>query len=122
MRGGQDAGVETVEDAAWLLAHLQAVVTASPTVWAGNGMTLLQLIALHFISALAPVTLTDLAQALGTRSPATSAMIDRLTHTGLVHRTQDSQDRRRVMLSITAAAQPIIGATAAPCQLCRCSG
>ncbi|MGH3854118.1 MAG: MarR family transcriptional regulator [Pseudonocardiaceae bacterium] len=48
------------------------------------GMTLLQLSALHLISALAPVTLTDLAQAMGTRTPATSAMVDRLTRAGLV--------------------------------------
>lgn len=39
--------------------------------------------------ALAPVTLIDLARALGTKSPATSAMVDRLTHAGLVRRTLD---------------------------------
>ncbi len=74
-------------------------------------MTLLQLTALHLISALAPVTLTDLAQALGTRLPATSAMVDRLTHAGLVCRTPDPQDHRRVQLTLTADAQPIVGDT-----------
>jgi hypothetical protein len=59
--------VVTAQDIDWLVAHLQTVVAASPVVWAGRGMTLLQLTALHLISALAPVTLTDLAQALGTR-------------------------------------------------------
>jgi DNA-binding IclR family transcriptional regulator len=48
-------------------------------------MTLPQLTVLHLINAPAPVTLTELAQALGTKPPATSAMVDRLTHAGLVH-------------------------------------
>lgn len=69
------------------------VVAASSAVWAGRGLTLLQLTALHLIGALAPVTLIDLAQALGTKSPATSAMVDRLTRTGLVRRTLDPRDR-----------------------------
>jgi hypothetical protein len=50
------AGVVTTEDVDWLVGRLQAMVTASPAVWAGRGMTLLQLIVLHFISALAPAT------------------------------------------------------------------
>src|SRR4051794_2444275 len=77
----------TARDIDWLVTHLRAVVIASPAVWAGRGMTLPQLTALHLIGALAPVSLTELAQALGTRPPATSAMVDRLTHTGLVCRT-----------------------------------
>ncbi|MGA9311643.1 MAG: MarR family transcriptional regulator [Pseudonocardiaceae bacterium] len=64
---------------------------------------------LHLISALAPVTLTDLADILGTRPPATSAMVDRLVHAGLVCSTPDSQDRRRVQLTVTADAERIIG-------------
>jgi DNA-binding MarR family transcriptional regulator len=107
---GHNAGVATAEDVDWLVAHLRTVVVASPAVWAGRGMTLSQLTALHLISALAPVTLTNLAQALGTRPPATSAMVDRLTHAGLVCSTRDPQDRRRVQLTPTAA-EPIVGDT-----------
>jgi len=69
------ASVVTAEDVAWLVGRLQAMVTATPAVWAGRGMTLLQLIALHFISALAPATPTDLAHALDIKLPAASAMI-----------------------------------------------
>jgi len=108
---GHNAGVATADDVDWLVAHLRAVVVASPAVWAGRGMTLLQLSALHFISALAPVTVTNLAQALGTRPAATSAMIDRLTYAGLVCRTPDPRDRRRVQLTLTADAEPIVGDT-----------
>jgi DNA-binding MarR family transcriptional regulator len=74
-------------------------------------MTLPQLTVLHLISALAPVTLTELAQALGTKPPATSAMVDRLAHAGLVHRTPDPHDHRRIQLTVTAAAQHIVGDT-----------
>jgi MarR family transcriptional regulator, transcriptional regulator for hemolysin len=99
----------TAEDIDWLVAHLRVVVSASPAVWAGRGMTLLQLTALHFISALAPITVTDLAQALGTRPSATSAMVDRLTRIGLVCRMPDPQNRRRVRLTLTADAESIVG-------------
>jgi DNA-binding MarR family transcriptional regulator len=109
--GGHHARVITAQDIDWLVAHLRAVVMASPTVWAGRGMTLLQLIALHLIGALAPVSLTELAQVLGTRLPATSAMVDRLTHTGLVRRTRDPCNRRRIELTLTADAQQIISDT-----------
>jgi DNA-binding MarR family transcriptional regulator len=105
------AGAVTTEDVDWLIARLRAMVTASSAVWAGRGMTLLQLIALQFISALAPVTVSGLAQVLGTRPPATSAMVDRLARAGLVHRLPDPHDRRRVHLTITSAAQPIVGDT-----------
>jgi DNA-binding MarR family transcriptional regulator len=99
----------TEEDVRWLVAHLRVVVATSSAVWAGRGMTLLQLTVLHFISALSPLTLTDLAKVLGTNPPATSAIVDRLINAGLVSRTPDPQDRRRVRLSPTAAAEPIIG-------------
>ncbi|MGH3918331.1 MAG: MarR family winged helix-turn-helix transcriptional regulator [Pseudonocardiaceae bacterium] len=109
--GSHHARVVTAQDIDWLVAHLRAVVIASPAVWAGRGMTLVQLTALHLIGALAPVSLTELAQALGTRPPATSAMVDRLTHAGLVCRTPDPHNRRRVKLTLTATAQQIIGDT-----------
>lgn len=108
---GRDARAVTAEDIDWLVAHLRVVVVASPAVWAGRGMTLLQLTALHLISALAPLTLTDLARAMGTRPSTTSAMVDRLTRAGLVCRTPDPHNRRRVQLTLTAAAGPIVGDT-----------
>jgi DNA-binding MarR family transcriptional regulator len=108
---GHNGGVVTAEDVDWLVARLRAVVAASSAVWAARGMTLLQLTALHLISALAPVSLTDLAQALGTRPPATSAMVDRLSQAGLVCRTSDPQDHRRVQLTVTADTERILGDT-----------
>ena len=105
------AAAVSTEDIDWLIARLRSMVTASSAVWAGRGMTLLQLIALQFISVLAPVTVSGLAQVLGTRPPATSAMVDRLARAGLVRRLPDPHDRRRVQVTITSAAQPIVGDT-----------
>jgi DNA-binding MarR family transcriptional regulator len=97
------------DDARWLAEHLRRVVSGRPAAWASNEMTLTQLLALHFISAQAPVTLVTLSEALGTRPPATSAMVDRLTRAGLVRRTPDSRDRRRVLLAVTGQAVAMIG-------------
>lgn len=94
----------STDEVTWLVSHLQAVVAASPAAWAGKGMTLLQLTALHLISAQEPVTLTDLAQDLGTGLPATSAMVKRLTCIGLVCSAPDPQNRRCIQLTITARA------------------
>jgi DNA-binding MarR family transcriptional regulator len=107
--GGHTTPVGSAEEIAWLVTHLQTVVAASPAAWAGRGMTLLQLTALHIISAQAPVTLINLAHALGTGSPAASAMVDRLIRTGLVSRAPDPKDRRRVELTITDHAKTMIG-------------
>lgn len=106
-----DNGAVTAADVDWLVDHLRAVAVANPTVWAGRGITLVQLTALHVIGALAPIGLTDLAQALGTKPPATSAMVDRLIDAGLVCRTPDPADRRRIRLSPTTDAQAIVGGT-----------
>ncbi len=110
--GGQLTEVVQAQDVDWLLTHLRDVVaTSPPAVWAGRGMTLPQLTTMHLISALEPVSLTDLARALGTRPPATSAMVDRLADAGMVCRTQDPANRRRVKLTLTDAAKQIIGDT-----------
>jgi DNA-binding MarR family transcriptional regulator len=107
--GAGTTAVVSAGDIVWLVTHLGAVVAASPVAWAGKGMTLLQLTALHVISAQAPVALRDVAQILGTGPPATSAMVDRLIRAGLVARASDPQDRRRVRLTLTDQAKTRIG-------------
>jgi DNA-binding MarR family transcriptional regulator len=99
----------TTEEARWLAGYLRGMVSSRPAAWAGSEMTLSQLIALHFISAKAPVTLIALSEALGTRPPATCAMVDRLAQAGLVCRTPDPDDLRRVLLAVTGTAATMIG-------------
>lgn len=108
--GDENTQAVTAEDVDWLVGHLRTVVAAGPpVVWAGRGMTLSQLTALYLIGALQPVSLSDLARALGTRSPAASVMVDRLTRTGLVARARDPHNRRRITLTLTPETQRIIG-------------
>ena len=102
------AAVSTA-DAGWLAAHLRTMVLTRPAAWALSEMTLPQLTALHYISAAGPVTLAGLAETLGTGPPATCAMVDRLARAGLVNRAQDPKDRRRIQLTVTKEAEPMIG-------------
>jgi DNA-binding MarR family transcriptional regulator len=99
----------TTEDARWLAGYLRKMVSARPAAWAGTDMTLSQLIALHVISARAPMTLMALSDALGTRPPATSAMVNRLAKAGLVRCTPDPEDLRRVVLAVTGTAAQMLG-------------
>ena len=98
-----------IEDARWLADHLRKMVSGRPIVWAGSELTLAQLLALHFISAKAPMSLMSLSHALGLRPPATSAMVDRLARAGLVCRRPDPADRRRVLLTVTAHGRAMVG-------------
>lgn len=99
----------STEDADWLAGHLRGMVLTRPAAWAMSEMTLAQLTALHYISAAGPVTLTGLSDTLGTGPPATSAMVDRLSRAGLVSRAPDLSNRRRIQLTITKEAEPMIG-------------
>jgi DNA-binding MarR family transcriptional regulator len=99
----------TADDARWLADPLRKMVSSRPAAWASSELTLAQLIALHIISARAPITLLSLSEALNIQPPATSAMVDRLTRAGLVCRIPDPHDRRRVLLAVTGNAVAMMG-------------
>jgi DNA-binding MarR family transcriptional regulator len=99
----------TTEDARWLAGYLRTMVSRCPAAWAGTELTLPQLITLHIISARAPITLISLSETLGTRPPATCAMVNRLARAGLVCRTPDPDDLRRVLLTMSAKSAQMIG-------------
>src|SRR5918911_1299928 len=97
------------EGARRLSSHPPQKGSPPPPARAGPHPTLSQLIALHIISARAPMTVLSLSEALGTRPPATCAMVDRLARAGLVRRTPDPDDLRRVLLAVTSRTAQMIG-------------
>jgi len=55
------------------------------------------------IGARAPATLNEIAKAVGRGEPAVSRSVDLLVRAGLVERTQDPDNRRRLALRLTQA-------------------
>lgn len=70
---------------------------------------LVQLTTLYLVRARAPITLTDLARALGTEQQVASALADRLIHAGLVRRRTNPRHQGHVALALTPTGQAIIG-------------
>lgn len=56
---------------------------------------------LSAIASREPATLNDVARALGRGAPAVSRSVDGLVRAGLVERTQDPNNRRRLALRLT---------------------
>jgi len=50
-----------------------------------------------------PVTLNEVAKAIGRGAPAVSRSVDALVRAGLIDRTQDPENRRRLALQLTKA-------------------
>ena len=61
------------------------------------------------ISQREPATLNDVAKAVGRGAPAVSRSVDSLVRAGLVERTQDPDNRRRLALRLTAAGKDRLG-------------
>lgn len=56
---------------------------------------------LSAIGSKEPATLNDVAKAIGRGAPAVSRSVDALVRSGLVERTQDPNNRRRLALRLT---------------------
>jgi len=67
-----------------------------------------QLKVLLLVERLRAPSMGDLAHVLGVGQPAMSALVDRLTDHGLVHRDDDPQDRRVVRVRGTPACHELI--------------
>jgi DNA-binding MarR family transcriptional regulator len=58
---------------------------------------------LSAIGSKEPVTLNEVAKTVGRGAPAVSRSVDALVRAGLVERTQDPNNRRRLALKLTQA-------------------
>ncbi len=68
---------------------------------------------LQAIAAKEPATLGDVAKALGRGAPAVSRSVDALVRSGLVERTQDPNNRRRLALRLTQQGRESLNARVA---------
>jgi DNA-binding MarR family transcriptional regulator/ribosomal protein S18 acetylase RimI-like enzyme len=73
-----------------------------------SGRTLAEVRLIHEIGAGAPVTARSLGQYLGIDEAQLSRMVARLTREGIVERTADAGDARRVLLSLTAEGRALL--------------
>ena len=69
--------------------------------WLNLDITMPQLRALYSISRRQPMTVTALAEMLEQRLAAVSALVARLARAGLVRRSEDPDDHRRVLLEVS---------------------
>lgn len=73
-----------------------------------SGRTLAEVRLIHEIGAGGPVTARALAQGLGIDEAQLSRMVARLTREGIVARTADADDARRVLLSLTEQGRALL--------------
>jgi DNA-binding MarR family transcriptional regulator len=69
------------------------------------GMNTTDMTAIHLLAEFGPMGTTELADRLGIRLGSTTVLVDRLERSGHVERVRDTVDRRRVVVSETAAAR-----------------
>ncbi len=78
-----------------------ALAATTEEEWLHLDLTVTQLTALFTLVRSGPTPVGRLAEKLGTRLSSTSVLVDRLVRAGLVGRSSDPDDRRRVLLVVT---------------------
>jgi DNA-binding MarR family transcriptional regulator len=77
------------------------------------GLTMAQMVALHLLTHLGPISVSSVAACLKLSPPATSHLVDRMVVAGLVGRSEDPVDRRHKRLVITPKGRDLIESTQA---------
>jgi len=86
---------------------MQAMHAAAEPAWLQLDLTMAQLKGL-FALADGPMTIGQLADALGSGKPAASILVERLVQLGLVERAEDALDRRRTIARVTARGEELV--------------
>lgn len=85
---------------------------------AATGLSAAQMFLLGKLADRQPASLTDLAERTLTDRSSVAAVVERLEDAGFVATSRDAQDRRRVLVRITAAgARTLVAAPDAPTQV-----
>jgi MarR family transcriptional regulator, organic hydroperoxide resistance regulator len=80
----------------------------SPQHWIELNLSIAQLKSLLFIAAKGKTNFKKIAEALGVTPPNITGIIDRLVEQGLVSRTENSEDRRIMLLQVTDKGQQLL--------------
>jgi DNA-binding MarR family transcriptional regulator len=72
------------------------------------GLTIPQMVALHVLRERGPVTVGDVAGCTKLSPAATSHLVERLVQMGLVHRTEDAEDRRQKQVSVSPTGAALV--------------
>ena len=75
------------------------------------GLTMAQMVAMHLLMHLGPISVSSIAACLKLSPPATSHLVDRLVVAGLVGRSEDPIDRRHKRIVITDEGRELIEST-----------
>jgi DNA-binding MarR family transcriptional regulator len=75
------------------------------------GLTMAQMVALHLLTHMGPVSVSSIAACLKLSPPATSHLVDRMVVAGLVGRSEDPVDRRHKRIEITPEGRELIERT-----------
>jgi DNA-binding MarR family transcriptional regulator len=102
MSSGQTEIVQLVQQLRGLAA------AGTPENWAGLDLTFTQLRALFIVRRRQPLRVSDLAEALGMSLASASALADRLVRLGFVQRDRDVEDRRTVLLGLSAHGERLV--------------
>lgn len=86
-----------------------AVVAFHEAVGAYLGVSAVDQRALGIIGAVGPLSAGALATEIGLTPGAVTGMVDRLERAGLVERTPDPADRRRVVISVAVRGRGVFG-------------
>ena len=75
------------------------------------GLTMAQMVALHLLTHLGPVSVSAIAACLKLSRPAASHLLNRMVVAGLVGRSEDPIDRRHKRIAITPSGRELIEST-----------
>lgn len=98
-----------VEEALAAMQGMQrSIMAVSWGRWADLDLTIRQVKALHVLGECGGCSVGALAERQGTKLPAASILADNLVHHGLVERSDDPEDRRRVLLRLTPSGEEVV--------------
>lgn len=82
-------------------ALFQAVSAATESAWIDLDITMAQMKGLRSLARHNPSTVTEFASALKISQPTASQLVDRLVQGGLAERSEDPEDRRRMLVRLS---------------------